>query len=277
MERILLVVNASKPDFASVEFAIRIAAMARTKLTALFLESVSYEPFLLDHPDAFTYSGYLLQANSFADTKADIDKVVSAVGEACQFAGIGFDMLVGNDEPVQQTIYESRFADYLVLDPGLNLSQREESLPSDFVREVLARAECPVLLSPKEFVDVEEVVFCYDGSASSVFAIKQFTTLLPQFRTKHALLLEVFPNGKEEFSVSDERIMLWLNMHYPSVDYKALQGHAKDELFNYLFLKTKKIIVLGAYGRSMLSKFFRESHADALIRMVDLPLFITHH
>jgi hypothetical protein len=34
---------------------------------------------------------------------------------------------------------------------------------------------------------------------------------------------------------------------------------------------------MGAYGRSMLSNFFKKSNADVLMRVVDLPLFVTHY
>ena len=201
---------------------------------------------------------------------------VSLLREECLLTGISLDVIVGEGEPVQQTIYESRFADYIILDPGLTFSQKEYDMPSGFVREVLSRAECPALLAPKEFVGVDEVVFCYDGSASSVFAIKQFIAQLPTFKNTNALLLEVNKSGREEFNGDHKRMMDWLRMHYPSVHYQALKGNAKDELFNYLSLKTKKLVVMGAYGRNMLSNFFKTSHADVIIRTLDLPLFIAH-
>ncbi|MGZ5190837.1 MAG: universal stress protein, partial [Flavisolibacter sp.] len=69
----------------------------------------------------------------------------------------------------------------------------------------------------------------------------------------------------------------WLSAHYISVDYQSLKGDVKDELFTWFFMKERKLIVMGAYGRPMLSRFFKKSNADVLIRSVDLPLFITHH
>lgn len=277
MERIVLVLNAHNPDRASLEFATRMAAISGTRLTGLFLENTDSEPVLVAQPDAFQYATYLWQTGEVASIRADVDKAVGLLREECLFAGVGLDVIVDKGEPIQQTIGESRFADYIIVDPGLSFSQMEEDVPSHFVQELLSRAECPVLLAPKEFVDVDEVVFCYDGSVSSVFAIKQFTALLPVFRSHRALLLEVNRSGRAEFSDEHKRMMGWLKMHYSSVYYQALNGNAKEELFTYLFLKTGKLVVMGAYGRSLLSNFFRRSHADAIIRMVDLPLFVTHH
>jgi hypothetical protein len=277
MERILLAVNTNRPDLASIEFATRIASLARTKLTVLFLETVHYEPILIEKPEVLQYSVHLLQTGEVTVVHADIEKAIELVQEECRFAGVDLEVIPDSGDPLRQTIYESRFADFVILDPGMSFSHIGDGVPSHFVKEVLVHAECPVLLSPREFVGMEEVVFCFDGSPSSVFAIKQFTLLLPQFRDKHVLLLEVDQAGRDETDGDDrKRMMDWLNMHYRSAACQLLRGKAKDELLNFLFLKTKTIVIMGAYGRSMLSNFFRKSHADALIRMADLPLFIAH-
>ncbi len=36
------------------------------------------------------------------------------------------------------------------------------------------------------------------------------------------------------------------------------------------------MVVMGAYGRNMLSRFFRQSHADLLIKTLAYPVFSTH-
>ena len=100
---------------------------------------------------------------------------------------------------------------------------------------------------------------------------------MPQFKSRKVRVLELSRNSKEEYNEADRKMMEWLRANYPSVCYQSLKGDAKDGLFTYFFMAKNKIIVMGAYGRSMLSNFFRKSSADILIRTVDLPLFITHH
>jgi nucleotide-binding universal stress UspA family protein len=41
--------------------------------------------------------------------------------------------------------------------------------------------------------------------------------------------------------------------------------------------KQDVVVVMGAYGRSYVSGFFKKSSADPLIKKIDLPIFITHH
>jgi len=50
------------------------------------------------------------------------------------------------------------------------------------------------------------------------------------------------------------------------------------EIVDYLKKeKNSTLVVLGAYRRSMVSRWFRESMADVLMRDLKLPLFIAHN
>jgi nucleotide-binding universal stress UspA family protein len=276
MEKILLVINAHNPDVFSIDFACRVVNLSHTKLTGLFIENLYFEYIpvnAIDEPSYFS----AVSTTANATVAVDTDQSIRLFKEECLRRGIRPEVYIDQGEPIREIIFESRFADLVIVDPKVSFYNREEPLPSHFVKEILAKAECPVLLAPERFETIEEIVFCYDGSASSVFAIKQLTYLLPQLYDKKAMLLEVSRRSEEEFTESHRRMLDWLRSHYRNVYYHSLKGDVKDELFNYFFKKQKVLIVIGAYGRSMLSNFFRKSNADVLIRMVDLPIFITHH
>jgi hypothetical protein len=275
MEKILLVVNAHKPDIFSIDFACQVARLAQTKLTGLFIENLYFEYPVVGFDDVSYFRQVSAAAN--ATITADTDQSIRLFKEECSHKGVSPEVYIDQGEPIQEVIFESRFADLLIVDPDISFYDRDEPLPSHFVKEILAKAECPVLLTPEKFDKIEEIIFCYDGSSSSVFAIKQLTYLLPEFHDKKVMLLEVNRTSEEKFDESHRRMMEWLRSHYHTVYYHALKGDVKDELFNYFFKRKNLLIVIGAYGRSMLSNFFRKSNADILIRTVDLPIFITHH
>ena len=276
MEKILLVINARQPDIISIDFACRIANLARTKLTGLFIENLYFEHIPVGGIDG---ESYFATVNKTANgtTTVDTDQSIRLFKEECLRKGIQPEIYFNQGEPIQEILFESRFADLLIIHPETSFYNRKESLPSHFVKEILAKAECPVLLAPDNFENINEIVFCYDGSVSSVFAIKQLAYLLPELHDRKALLLEVNSSGKEEFSEGHRRMIDWLRSYYRSVYYHALKGEVKDQLFSYFFMKKKMLIAIGAYGRSMLSNFFHKSNADILIRTIDLPVFITHH
>ncbi len=273
MEKLLLVINAYRPDSSLISFGCRMASILQSKLTGLFIENPYFERVSeqgMEDPS----SKSIRKNGSHAIATANTEQSIALFKDACQRQQVVGEVYLDKGEPIQEVLYESRFADLLIVDPAMNFYSREEQAPSHFVKEILSRAECPVLLAPAQFEGVEEIVFCYDGSNSSVFAIKLFTYLLPRFSDEKALLLEM--TEKKEFNEDIQRIMKWLSCHYASVNYHSMQGGVAEELFSYLFMKRKRMVVMGAYGRSILSYFFKKSRAEALIRVIDLPVFIAH-
>ncbi|HET7897653.1 MAG TPA: hypothetical protein VFL47_08285 [Flavisolibacter sp.] len=277
MEKILLVLNAQKPDMVSIDFACRIASLTASKLTGLFVENI----FRFHTPEVTAGDSYFsattVGGEASTGVLTDTDHAIRIFLDECHLVNVPASVCVAKAEPIQRVITESRFADLLILDPALHFYNEEEQLPSHFAREVLANAECPVLLTPSKTDTIDEIVFCYDGSASSVFAIKQLTYLFPGLADKKVLLLEVSRSKGKVLDDEHRNMMEWLQAHYTTVRYQQLNGGVKDELFAFFFMKTKMLVVMGAYGRNLLSTFFNRSRADVLLRTVDLPLFITHH
>lgn len=155
--------------------------------------------------------------------------------------------------PVGDILLESRFSDLIVVDPETSFRTVDKFFPGQFIRDVLLAAECPVVVSPYRFDGLNEVIFAYNGSSSSVFAIKQFTYLFPEFKNKKAVAVNVH-NG-EEAAIEEQYMMKeWLSAHYEEVEF----------------------VVLGAYGRGILSRFLKPSHPSLLLRTINLPIFIAH-
>jgi nucleotide-binding universal stress UspA family protein len=278
MEKILLVINAHKPDVQVIRFASDIAKDAGSKLTGVFVENVYFEYIPSSDEPVYEVSASTISESTLikGGIITDIDLCIRIFKEQCEKNGVSYELYQDKGEPIQEIIFESRFSDLLIIDPALSFQNKEEDLPSHFTREVLLHAECPVLLTPGRFEEIKEVVFCYDGSASAVFAIKQFTYLFSFYNNKKVTLLEVDHKKAVEYNDSKKKLIDLLRCHFSSVHSKDLKGNPEEELFKYFFNKTGMMIVMGAYGRSMLSNLFKKSAAELLIRMVDLPLFITH-
>lgn len=177
--------------------------------------------------------------------------------------------------PLSEVLEESRFADLIILDPSTSFSRSDRGIPSHFVKDVLEGSECPVLIAPYSFSAVEEIVFAYDGTESSVFAIKQFAHLFPGLADKKTTVVSV-RDGEGMTLEQQFKIKEWLKAHYPHVEFVVLRGTASDELFGYLIDKKNAIVVMGAYGRKMFSRFFKPSQARLVMKSVNLPVFIAH-
>ncbi|HJW18806.1 MAG TPA: universal stress protein, partial [Flavisolibacter sp.] len=201
MEKILLVINAHKPDVQVIRFASSIAKDAGSKLTGVFVENVYFEYI----PSSI---GQVYEVHSSAISEShtrgkgiitDIDLCMRIFKEQCEKNEVSYELYQDKGEPIQEIIFESRFSDLLIIDPATSFQNKEESLPSHFTKEILLHSECPVLLAPGQFEEVNELVFCNDGSASAVYAIKQFTYLFSFYNNKKVTLLEVGHKEAEEF------------------------------------------------------------------------------
>jgi len=68
-----------------------------------------------------------------------------------------------------------------------------------------------------------------------------------------------------------------MKRHFPKASYTVLKGDPEAEIVNYLKAqRTNPLVVLGAYQRGMVSRWFRPSMADLLMKELKLPLFIAH-
>ena len=59
--------------------------------------------------------------------------------------------------------------------------------------------------------------------------------------------------------------------------YTVIKGWAEDGIVKHLKQTSENVlVVLGAYKRGPVSRWFRESMADSLMKEVKMPLFIAH-
>lgn len=277
MEKILLAINSAQVNVNTIDFACYIANLTRSKLTAIFLENLEAVPAVTSFPGGI-YAESVLQPGLPANTERSNqwEQNVRVFESVCKNRGVTSCIHRDIGVPTEEVVFESRFADMLIVDAEMSFRDKPEGLPTPFVKEVLAKSECPVVIAPYSFYGIDEIVFAYDGSASSVFAMKQFSYLLPQLSDKIVTILQVRENGDPP-SIDNHKVRELLQMHYGGIGFEFLHGKASDELFGRLISRKNVFLVMGAFGRSMLSSFFRHSTAELLIKTVNVPVFIAHH
>jgi nucleotide-binding universal stress UspA family protein len=117
----------------------------------------------------------------------------------------------------------------------------------------------------------------YDGEPASVYTIKLFSYEFLSLKHLETEVLTV-KSSYETKHVPDNRLMKeFMKRHYPNAIYKVLKGIPENEIIEYLKTQSKNtLVVLGAYQRGMVSRWFRPSMADVLMKELKLPLFVTH-
>ncbi|MEO8111826.1 MAG: universal stress protein [Ginsengibacter sp.] len=276
--KILLGIDAVNPDKNALDFACYLARLTKSKVTGVFLENLEGEEKpLLKQMQGVTYLDWDIDENSeeHLSKMKVVEKNISNFKEGCLCREVNYNVHRDRGVPASEIIEESRFADVIVIAPETSFNKEYEGMPTDFVKDTLKKAECPIIIAPESFEAIDEIIFSYDGSASAVFAIKQFTYLFPELRNRKPTILQV--NSKGEWHDRDKyHLKEWLKEHYANFQFEVHKGDTDSKLFDYVFSRKNIFLVMGAYGRNAISAFFKHSRADRLIRTISQPIFIAH-
>ncbi|GAA0550450.1 universal stress protein [Chitinophaga japonensis] len=278
MEKILLVVFGPAPAANSLDFACYLSGMTRSRIKGYFFESSQYaDRPVMKQVYGMPYVETIVSGDlpGYETMRRTIEDNIRSFQHTCEEKGIPASAHYVHTPVLDEIITESRFADLIIVDAAASDVPGFEEMPGPFLRDLMIKAQCPVIIAPAGHMPVEEIVFCYDGSPSSYFAMKQFSYLLPELTEARGTVVQV---SRSEIPAGEKKqVMDWLSRHFNYTDYVTLKGNPEDELLGYLLTRRYAMVVMGAYSRSMISRFFRHSHADLLIKTLAYPVFITHY
>jgi len=272
MKKVLVAIDAKQVNTNVFDFACFIAKLTHSKLTGVFLETHSETPVLATESLHIPHDEFI-EAGPRDGVREDDIRLFKTI---CENRGTNCSVHLDQGVPVADIIKESRFADLLIVDPEMSFKEKREAVPTGFIKEVLAKSECPVVIAPFSFAGIDEILFAYDGSPSAVFAIKQFIYLFPELADKKITVLQVTEKDDEPI-IEKEKIGELLQLQYSAIGFQQLYGNAANELYRYLLGKKNVFVVMGAFGRSMHSGFFKHSTAELVVKTINLPVFIAHH
>ena len=279
MKNILVAVDATKLDLNTLDFACYLARLTNSKITAAFLENlVADKKPLLKNIQGKAYVEWDIDENSpeVIEKKKMIEDNILQFKEGCNKRSVSCIIHKEEGVPAAEMLEESRYADFIITDIATSFKKVAEGSPSHFVKDLLKQSECPVIIAPERFDGIDRIIFTYDGSSSAVFAMKQFTYLLAELSDKPVSIFHV--DDKAELSTEEkQKLKGWLQNHYSAVGFETKAGDATYEMLAYLCLKKNVFIVMGAYGRSAVSRFFKHSRADVISKYISQPIFITHY
>ena len=278
MKKIIAAFDGLKYAEATAEYAVHIAKQSHAHLVGVFLDDMIYHSFRFkDVIENDAVSDKKLKELNEKD-KATRKRAIRLFRTACEQAGLEYSVHHDKNVAVKDLLHESIYSDLLIVGKKENFSAYQDKLPSDFIQELLADVQCPVLLVPEKYKALDSAIFLYDGDPSSVYAIKMFCYDLTAFHHLPAKVLSV-KQPKESLHLPDNGLMKeFMKRHLPKAEYILLKGEAENTILTYLQQQREDaLVVLGAYRRSRISRWFRESMADVLIKNTGFPLFIAHN
>jgi hypothetical protein len=172
--------------------------------------------------------------------------------------------------------HETRFADLLILGSEDFFKNIGTQTPNAFLKDAIHGSECPVVIVPETFNIPESVVLAYDGSESSVFAIKQFAYLFPESAKLPTLLITGNPKHPANGFPEQSNIEELASRHYSELTFMKLEFDPYKYFDAWMMERKATILVSGAFERSAFSESIRKSFVSEVIASHQLPVFIAH-
>jgi hypothetical protein len=278
MIKIIAAFDGLKYSESTRNYAIDLAKQTKSHLVGVFLDDSMY--------NSFKYQELLIKASTSQVELEELikkDKLTRAASaddfeKNCQQEKVEFTLHHDHNLAILDLKHESIYADLLVINSKETLSNYPEKFPTRFIKDLLGDVQCPVLITPKKFEAVEKVILLFNGEPASVHAIKMFSYLFHHLREAETEVISV-NSPVSTLHLPDNKLMKeFMKRHYPNAIYSVMSGIPEDEILHHLMRQSKNtIVVLGAYQRGTVSRWFKESMADLLMREIDFPIFIAHN
>lgn len=136
-------------------------------------------------------------------------------------------------------------------------------------------AECPIMIIPEKFDYPKSIILAYDGSPSSVYAIKQFSYLYPMLSDLDTLLVYASDRNEDDFP-DYSYIEEFATRHFKNLTFFKLNADPKKYFDTWIEDVGKAWLVSGSYGRSSFSEVFKRNFVQDIIMEHKLPVFIAH-
>lgn len=272
MKKILLAFDGRHFSRGAFEFASGLNKLQHILLTGVFLPQIDYAN-LWSYASAAGGPTFipLLEDEDSESVQQNIERFKNL----CKLHRIEYRLHKDfYDFALPELKRETRYADLAILSSESFYRHVGIGMPNEYLKEALHSAECPIVVVPEKYDFPKTNILAFDGSKSSVFAIKQFVYLFPELCKNETLL--VYADDKETDVPESTSIEELAARHFSSLTIMKLKVDPRKYFASWISERQSAILVSGAFGRSSLSQSFKKSFVSDIIRDHRLPIFITH-
>jgi hypothetical protein len=273
MKKVLLAFDGTHFSDASFDFAKKLNEMNPILLTGVFLPQTNYAN-LWSYADGV---GAPMMIGTTSESNSDIiEENVDKFEKLCVKHHIEYRVHKDfNDLALPELRKESRFADLLIIGSERFYENMGSGEPNNYLKEALHNIECGVIVVPENYTFPTINILCYDGHESSVFAIKQFAYLLPEFSENSTLIS--FASSESDEKIPDEAYIEELaSRHFSNLTISKIDLESKKYFSTWANEKKSAILVAGSFSRSTFMQMFKKSFILDIIKEHNLPVFIGH-
>jgi len=265
MKKLMLVLNGMHIPMHVLQFAMDTAKKNGYGIEALFLHEEQSQDLGYPFPNDLALTAETVTSETLAEEQQKLlADNIQFIEHECSIANVPCS--IQQRVTLRELVQISASADLLLVDTKATFQNFE-------LNDLFTDAECPVCSVAETAAQLKHIVFAFDGSEGSQYAIRKFAALFPNLPEADVHLVSVdTDNGKHTEFIND-----WLTPQYSSLSMHLLSGNEKDALIDFLRqYPDDALVVMGAFGRSALSRLFHPSLATAVLINTRLSLFLAH-
>ncbi|MBS1597697.1 MAG: hypothetical protein JST75_05700 [Bacteroidetes bacterium] len=224
-------------------------------------------------PFSQIYSG---RQKSESEEMPFIAEITSWAIETCAAAGISFVAVYEKEITLSQLIGQATYHDLVIADARTDFNDYLLTSLNASLKDMLVDAHCPILLIRPGGEPLSKIIFTYDGSYSSMHAIKMFSYLFPMNRNIPVSLVSVNSN-RDDQAENEKYLAEWLAHHYSNIEKEVLNQNVKEQLLASVNKFAGNVhVVISAYGKEAYARIFHPSHVHLLLKFSKASLFVSH-
>ena len=277
IKNILICTDGSAFGDVASEYAIHLATRLKAQIIGLHvLDSRMLEgPMLSDISGmlgAEPFSAQLAQFRDIMEGKGE--SVLKTLAERAGRAGLDLEARVRMGHPARVILDEEVSAELLVLGQKGEHADLIGDLLGSNVERIVRRSCKPCLVTPSEFVPITKILAAFDGSAISSKALHEGIELALALNVPLLILTaRTHPADRTAEDIAELGMKL-ARAHNCVAARLVVEGRPSEQILEVAHQQGCNLIVVGAYGHSVIREWIIGSTTAHLIHTTDLPVML---
>ena len=211
-----------------------------------------------------------------AKTRHEVEQYLEHFALKCADARVACKLLEDTGSPQDEITREAQRYDLIMLGHRLQFQFASDYEEHHSLRLMLQNSPRPVVVVPDEPCQGRNVIVAYDGSSQAARALQAFLAAdLPGFEEIHVVSSA---GDKVEAARRGDRAVEFLRLHDRDAQLHAIGSTAAPAsiLAEQAVALHAGLIVMGAYGQSILKELVLGSTTRTLLKSSPVPLFLFH-
>lgn len=280
-KRILIGLDGSVYSQSAIELGIELAKKDDSLLVGLGV--IDIEGIEKDAAGAGAGASYYaekLEQGKIEDAGKKLKALVEEFEQSCKSAGVRFEGIVRQGNPVAEILAESELADLLLvgLKTFYHFETRDDS--GDTFEKIVQECRCPLIGVTEEKTGLNlSVLIAYDGRLKARNALQAFAAINDCFMISERVSLLTVDNDEAQGNEIIDPAVKYLQAHQLQVEAMVKAGKPRKVIFETAKAMDdiqNTLLILGTNGRDEVTDYIFGNSIKKLVDDGSMPLFIYH-